>query len=126
MVKSSGMKPWPEDYDIIEVESRGRVLDLHNFGTVRGVEYRPPDVALFHFELDDPPWVLELQFLTVRDLALERTELSTHDPDQLHGISFERIGSQGSFRVILGDGLTFAFQATTVVAVVEGAADAAP
>jgi hypothetical protein len=119
MVSFSGMEPWHEDYDIIEVHARGQLLDLHNFGTVLGAEYRPPDVLVFRFELDEPPWRLELQFLTAHDLGIERTDLSTHDPNQLHGISYEEKDSEGDFRVILGDGLMFEFKAKDVVAVVD-------
>jgi hypothetical protein len=123
MVRFSGMKPWREEYDNIEVEARDKLLDLHNFGTVLGVEYRPPDLLEFRFDLEEPPWRLSLQFLSVHNFQLGRTELTTHDPDQLDGISFARDGAEGLFRVTLGDGLTFTFNARDVVAIVDDSED---
>lgn len=117
MVRFSGMDPWKEDYGIIEVRSNDRLFDLHNFGTVVAVEYRPPDMLNFRFVLDEPPWDLTLQFLNVTRLGVRHTELTVHDPDQLVDISFlSGEGGAGRFEVVLGDGKTFAFEATIVVA----------
>lgn len=117
MVRFSGMDPWKEDYGIIEVRSQGKLFDLHNFGTVIAVEYRPPDVLNFRFVLEEPPWNLTLQFLNVTNPTVRRTELTTHDPDQFVDISFRSgEGGAGRFEVVLGDGMTYAFEANVVVA----------
>lgn len=117
MVRFSGMDPWKEDFGIIEVHSQGKLFDLHNFGRVIAVEYRPPDVLNFRFVLDEPPWDLNLQFLNVTDVIVRRTELTTQDPDQLVDVSFRSgEGGAGRFEVVLGDGMTYAFEATIVAA----------
>lgn len=48
-----GIEPWPELEPVVEVRVRKRLIDLHNWASFVGFDYRYPETLVFRFEYDE-------------------------------------------------------------------------
>jgi hypothetical protein len=49
----NGFEPWRQNEPEIEIRARDRLLDLHNWGSFRGLEYRYPESLTLIFDYDE-------------------------------------------------------------------------
>ena len=71
-----GLEPWPDRVPLIEVESAGEVLDLHNRAEFAGLTFQVPESLTVSFQHRGPddaaPRPVELRFHPVRNLAVRK------------------------------------------------------
>lgn len=73
-----GLEPWPDRVPLIEVESAGEVLDLHDWAQFVSVAFRAPESLTATFQHQGPddaaPRLVELRFYPVRHLVVTQAE----------------------------------------------------
>jgi hypothetical protein len=121
-----GIETWPEGEPLVEIRTEERVIDLHNWASFVGFEYRSPETLILSFDFDESEGGLRhgphskqvrLRFDGVSDLQVKRDEFEhSYESDSLSDFIYREIGTErGSVQVAMMDGLTLAFEAGSVV-----------
>lgn len=130
-----GIEAWPENEPLVEVRTESRIIDLHNWASFLGFDYRLPETIVLQFEFDESEGGLRegssskevrLRFEGIAELKVHRQQLEhVYEPDTLSEFLYRgtRPG-RGWVQVTMMDGFTVAFEAGKV-ALEEGASSLA-
>ncbi len=119
------IEPWSEDEPFVEIGADGRVIDLHNWASFLGFEYRLPESLFVRFDFDEtegglrdgsPSRQITLHFEGVTRLEVEHQEVKpAYEPETLHALVYRRINeASGWVQFTMMDGLAITFKAGSV------------
>lgn len=91
---------WPQNEPVVEVPSEGRLIDLHNWASFLGFEYRLPETLLVLFDYDESEGGMRqgrskevrLRFKGVTDLRVGREQLeNTYEANSLSDFIYREL-----------------------------------
>jgi hypothetical protein len=121
-----GIESWPENEPLVELRTGDRIIDLHNWASFVGFDYRLPETLMFRFDFDQTEGGLRggssskqvgLRFEGVYELRVHKQKLENmYEGDTLSDFLYrkQRPG-RGWVQVTMMDGFTISFEAGAVV-----------
>lgn len=123
----NGFEPWRQNFPEIEIRAGDRLLDLHNWGSFRGLEYLYPESLTLIFDYDESEGdvqsggaaVVRLLFDGVSELRVGHAKFEhAYGGETLSEFMYRELHpGRGLIEVVFMDGFTIRFEAGSVTLV---------